>query len=107
MENLALAPRASNVAEGPRLKQLEALREAIGDKNQLFFYRWRPVNAEYVVGRRVDPFGSKSFPPEMKKLESMIAQREKQIWTKALALQGLRYPDAGSTGAGSRVEPKP
>jgi lysophospholipase L1-like esterase len=107
MESLPLAPRPSSVAEGPRLKQLEALREAVRDKNQLFFYRWRPVNAEYYVGRRVDPFGSKSFPPEMQKLDSMIAQRERQIWTKALALQGLRYPDTGTSGGGSRLEPKP
>ncbi len=44
------------------LRRLEALREVIREKNQQFFYRWRPVNAEYVVGRRVEPFGSVNFP---------------------------------------------
>ena len=47
------------------LRRLEQLREVIREKNQQFFYRWRPVNAEYVVGRRVEPFGSVNFPGEM------------------------------------------
>ncbi len=50
-------------------KQLDALREAIRDKNQQFFYRYRFLNAEYVVGRRLEPFGSVNFPPEMKQLD--------------------------------------
>ncbi len=33
----------------------EQLRDLVRDKNQQFFYRWRPVNGEYVVGRRVEP----------------------------------------------------
>ncbi|HEY8548864.1 MAG TPA: alpha-glucuronidase family glycosyl hydrolase [Vicinamibacterales bacterium] len=79
-------------AEPARVAELEALREAIRDKNQQFFYRWRPVNAEYVVGRRVEPFGSVNFPPEMEQLDRMVAERDQRIWTRARALAGLRFP---------------
>ena len=57
------------------------------DKNQQFFYRWRPVNSEYVVGRRVEPFGAVNFPPEMRKLDDIVAGREQQIWAQARALR--------------------
>ena len=69
------------------MRRLEALREVIRDKNQQFFYRWRPVNAEYVVGRRVEPFGSVNFPGEMKQLDEMVAARDRRIWQRAQALR--------------------
>jgi lysophospholipase L1-like esterase len=56
------------------------LERAIREKNELFFYRWRPVNGEYVYGRRREPFGVVNFPPEMKRLEQMIREREREIW---------------------------
>lgn len=56
-----------------------ALLQAIRAKNQLFFHRWRPVNGEYVFGRRKEPFGVKDFPPEMRRLETQIAERERGI----------------------------
>jgi len=59
------------------------LRALINEKNRLFFLRFRPLNAEYVVGRRLDPFGSVSFPPEMKRLDQLIAAQEKKIWRTA------------------------
>ena len=46
--------------------EVRAPARADSDKNQQFFYRWRPVNAEYVVGRRLEPFGAVNFPPEMR-----------------------------------------
>ncbi len=52
-------------------------------KNQLWFYRFRPLNAEYVVGRRVNPFGSVNFPGEMKRLDERIAEQDQQIWRRA------------------------
>lgn len=61
---------------GPRAR----LEHAIREKNDLFFYRWRPVNGEYVYGRRREPFGVVNFPPEMKRLEQMIREREREIW---------------------------
>jgi hypothetical protein len=78
-------------------KQLDALREVIRDKNQQFFYRFRFLNAEYVVGRRLDPFGSVNFPPEMKQLDQMVADRDKAIWKRAAALKGVRYSEPRTT----------
>ena len=59
------------------------LREQVRDKNQLWFYRFRPLNAEYVVGRRVNPFGSVNFPAEMKRLDERIAEQDQRIWRQA------------------------
>ena len=75
--------------------RLEALREAIADKNQQFFYRFRPVNAEYVVGRRVEPFGSVNFPKEMEALDRMVAERDRRIWALAAKLKGVTYASQG------------
>jgi len=84
--SLRAAPAAADV------KGLDALREAIREKNQQFFYRFRPVNAEYVVGRRLEPFGSVNFPGEMRQLDDMVAARDRRIWQRALTLKGLGYP---------------
>jgi lysophospholipase L1-like esterase len=92
MESLGLdAADSMKDATTPQRKQLDALRETIRDKNQQFFYRYRFLNAEYVVGRRVEPFGSVNFPPEMKQLEQISADRDKAIWKRAAALKGVRY----------------
>jgi lysophospholipase L1-like esterase len=90
-------------ASGAKLETLEGLRELVREKNQQFFYRWRPLNAEYVVGRRVEPFGSVNFPPEMKKLDEMVADLDKQIWSRAQKAQGLRYPDTAVTQSAQRA----
>ena len=87
----------------------KSLREVIRDKNQQFFYRWRPVNAEYVVGRRVEPFGSVNFPGEMKQLDAMVAARDRRIWQRAQALRGLGYPPtrpAHERNRGDAVTPR-
>jgi len=76
------------------VRRLDGLREVIRDKNQQFFYRWRPVNAEYVVGRRVEPFGSVNFPGEMKQLDQIVATRDRRIWQRARTLRGMGYPEA-------------
>ena len=67
-------------------KGFSSVRALVQEKNRLFFQRFRPLNAEYVVGRRVDPFGSVNFPPEMKQLDSMIAAQERRIWKQVRAL---------------------
>jgi hypothetical protein len=92
MEALGFDVRSMKEATGARLKTLEALRAEIRAKNEQFFYRWRPVNAEYVVGRRVEPFGSISFPPEMRQLEEIVSELEQRARKRALAAAGLRYP---------------
>ncbi len=83
------------------VERLDGLRETIRDKNQQFFYRYRPVNAEYVVGRRVEPFGSVNFPAEMKQLDEMVAERDRRIWSRARAVGGLGYPGPAGTTTGS------
>lgn len=93
MEALGLGLDDMRPANGAQLGQLEALRETVREKNQQFFYRWRPVNAEYVMGRRVDPFGSVNFPPEMKTLDRMVRDLDRKIWASAGALRGVRFPD--------------
>ena len=100
MQALGFEPKIVREASGAALTQLEALRDVVREKNQQFFYRWRPLNAEYVVGRRVDPFGSVSFPPEMQKLDQMVSDLDQRIWKRAAALKGVTYP-LPANGAGT------
>jgi hypothetical protein len=82
-------PAADPAAPPSRDPAMASLRAAIRDKNQLFFYRWRAVNGEYIYGRRKEPFGVVNFPPEMQKLEDLIGAREKEIWNMARSLPAL------------------
>jgi lysophospholipase L1-like esterase len=105
MHALGFESKGARKATGASLKQLEALRDEIREKNQQFFYRWRPVNAEYVVGRRVDPFGSKSFPPEMERLDRIVSDLDARIWKRAAALKDVVFPPpspAATTAAKGR-----
>jgi lysophospholipase L1-like esterase len=92
-EVAALLLRGLGFGEVPRQPDaewttaLDTLRDTIRDKNREFFHRWRPVNAEYIVGRRVEPFGSVNFPGEMQQLDDMVAERDQRIWSRA---RGLR-----------------
>lgn len=56
------------------------LRQVIKMKDDHFFYRWRAVNGEYIYGRRREPFGVLSFPPELKKLNKMATGLDSVIW---------------------------
>lgn len=57
----------------------ERLRAMIAYKNEQFFYRYRPVNGEYVYGRRRRPFGVVNFPSEMDTLDAMVVREEGRI----------------------------
>jgi lysophospholipase L1-like esterase len=103
LAGLGFEGRTLAEASGAKLDTLEGLRELVREKNQQFFYRWRPLNAEYVVGRRVEPFGSVNFPPEMKKLDEMVDDLDKQIWNRAQKARGLRYPETPVTQSASRA----
>ncbi len=107
LQGLGAEPSSMRVASAAEVRGLEALRERIRDKNQQFFYRFRPVNAEYIVGRRVEPFGAVNFPGEMQKLDDMVAERERAIWQAARALRGVRYPDVAvpESAAAARRQP--
>ena len=83
-------------------KSYTDLRALINEKNRLFFLRFRPLNAEYVVGRRLDPFGSVNFPPEMKRLDELVAAQEKKIWRAARAVSP-KPPGKPARPAGSAV----
>jgi lysophospholipase L1-like esterase len=91
MTALGFEPAPSDTSAAA-IKAFETLREQVRDKNQLWFYRFRPLNAEYVVGRRLNPFGSVNFPPEMKRLDARIAEQDQRIWrqAKAVAAGGSR-----------------
>jgi lysophospholipase L1-like esterase len=87
MTALGFEPAPADTS-GSAVKAFEALREQIRARNELWFYRFRPLNAEYVVGRRLNPFGSVNFPPEMKRLDERIAEQDQRIWRQARAVAG-------------------
>ena len=61
----------------------EPLRQLIIDKNKQFFFRWRPINGEYVYGRRKEPFGIVSYPPEMAELDRLTSELDGKIHAEA------------------------
>jgi len=65
-----------------------ALRRMIWDKNWHFFLFWRPVNMEYIRGRRREPFGVENFPREFEQLDDMVRARDEAIWDRARSVQG-------------------
>ena len=87
MTALGFEPAPSDTSAAA-IKAFDSLREMVRAKNQLWFYRFRPLNAEYVVGRRVNPFGSVNFPGEMKRLDERIAEQDQRIWRQARSVAG-------------------
>src|SRR5690606_23527909 len=63
--------------------RLDELKEVIRLKDEHFLYRWRAVNGEYIYGRRKEPFGVRSFPPEMAMLDSILIQLDEIVWNMA------------------------
>jgi glucose/arabinose dehydrogenase/azurin len=70
------------------------LREVVKMKDDHFFYRWRAVNGEYIYGRRREPFGVLSFPPELKKLTEMTSRLDEVIWQLAKGSGEVGYKKA-------------
>ncbi len=62
---------------------IEPLRQLVVEKNKQFFFRWRPINGEYVYGRRKEPFGVVSYPPEMAELDRLTAELDGKIHAEA------------------------
>lgn len=75
-----------DVSAAPAYQAVERLRLAIREKNETFFTRWRAVNSFYIVGDRAKPFGVKSFPPELRKLDEITAKQDEAIWRLARPL---------------------
>jgi hypothetical protein len=62
---------------GPSAAQFEALREAIIEKNQLYFHHWRPQNFTYLFGFRKHEQGQNA--PEVDKFLKLVAEKEAEI----------------------------
>lgn len=61
------------------------LKKLIDQKNKQFFYLYRAVNSEYIVGRRKEPWvqppgGPISYPGELAKLNNMITRLDSIVW---------------------------
>ena len=70
---------ATAIETTPDDSGFERLRAMIAYKNKQFFYKYRPVNGEYVYGRRRRPFGVVNFPSEMDTLDAIVAREEGRI----------------------------
>jgi len=67
----------------------EELRQAIVDKNEEYFRRFRPANTFYYTGGRSKSYGYLDFLPAMRNFDIMVANRDKRIWAIA---QGKTVP---------------
>ena len=79
----------------------ESIREVVVDKNQQFFYRYRPLNTFYYTGDRNKQYGYLDFLPAMRNFDIMVANRDRRIWELA---QGRAV---GSVVDDSNVPPLP
>ncbi len=59
------------------LKQIEQLRQAIVQKNELYFHRWRPQNQTYLLGFRKHEQGQNA--QEIVQFDPLVAAQEQQI----------------------------
>jgi lysophospholipase L1-like esterase len=67
------------LTRGPEFDQVERLRQAIIEKNRLYFHRWRPQNVTYLYGFRKHEQGQNAreisqFDPLIAELEAKIAK---------------------------------
>ncbi len=78
--------------------QYELLRAMVNEKSFQFRQAFRPVNGIHVYGERVYPFGNINFPPELKKLQEMTANRDRRIWEIAQGkTTSLEIDDSNTT----------
>jgi lysophospholipase L1-like esterase len=62
---------------GPDNEQVEKLRHAIIEKNELYFHRWRPQNETYLFGFRKHEQGKNA--KEVAAFDPLVAEKEKEI----------------------------
>jgi hypothetical protein len=65
------------IAGGPEFEQAEKLREAVIEKNQLYFHRYRPQNETYLFGFRKNEQGNNAV--EVPQFDALIEAKEKEI----------------------------
>ncbi|MEZ6044433.1 MAG: hypothetical protein R3C11_02385 [Planctomycetaceae bacterium] len=75
---------------GPQFKQSQELRDEVVFKNDMFFFKWRAHNGEYIYGRRAstsdnyDPTkdggnsGNPTFPKEMAELQRLMDESDQK-----------------------------
>ena len=56
---------------------MEALRQAVVEKNQLFFYRWRPQNETYLHGFRKHEQGNNA--KEVPQFDPLVEAKDVEI----------------------------
>jgi hypothetical protein len=67
---------------GPDVDQVERLRQAIIEKNRLYFYRWRPQNETYLFGFRKQEQGQNAR--EIPQFDPLVARLEEEIVTLSI-----------------------
>ncbi|QDV37983.1 PVC-type heme-binding CxxCH protein [Tautonia plasticadhaerens] len=108
--NRKLAPILDESLFGPRpgpgsiAADMDALHEAVQDKNKQFFYDYRAINGFYIYGGRKEPFGVVNFPAEFAKLRKMIEVRDRRIWEVARGNEVPEEVDDSGTGEFARIE---
>lgn len=78
-----------------------SLKKLIDEKNQQFFYLYRAVNSEYIVGRRKEPWvqpegGPISYPGELAKLNLMVSRLDSLVWAEAKQPSEQNFAKANS-----------
>ncbi|MCX8239475.1 MAG: c-type cytochrome [Akkermansiaceae bacterium] len=58
----------------------DAVQAAVREKNWMWEKYYKIPNGVHVYGRRHRPFGPVNYPPELKKLEQLTANRDHAIW---------------------------
>jgi len=79
--------RGRVLPHGPEIKQTDALRDLIVQKNSTFFNYWRPQNWAFLNGdltsqpssHQHDNFGVRWFPGELQTFVPLLAKQETQI----------------------------
>jgi lysophospholipase L1-like esterase len=66
-----------HLTRGPECAQAERLRQAIVEKNRLYFYRWRPQNETYLFGFRKAEQGQNAS--EIPQFDPLVARQEAEI----------------------------
>ncbi len=80
--------RGVELSRGPEFDRAEELRRAVVLKNELWFHRFRPQNAEYIYGTRSRAqganVGNPQFASEFRYVESLVREKEGEIARLAL-----------------------
>ncbi len=79
-----------------------AVLAAVREKSWMWLKYYKIPNGVHVFGRRNKPFGPQNYPDELKKLEEMVANRDRAIWA---ALAGQTF-DLAAADASTHPLPK-